>query len=85
MLNKITLGISICFLISGIILNLFHIAQLNNLYKEERALTQRIVGGILNNYPEAVKFYLNLVIKKAPFSRMKVLVNMLMIPLKYLP
>lgn len=53
MLNKITLGISICFLISGIILNLFHIAQLNNLYKEERALTQRIVGGILNNYPEA--------------------------------
>ncbi len=51
LLKKVTIKISLVFLISIIILNVFHITQLDRLYKEQLNLTKNIVGQLVLEYP----------------------------------
>lgn len=50
-LKNITIKISLVFLLSMVMLNIFHINQLDKLYKEHLDLTRNIVGQLLLEYP----------------------------------
>ncbi|MGX4600362.1 sensor histidine kinase [Faecalimicrobium sp. JNUCC 81] len=51
LLKKLTIKISLVFLLSVLILNIFHITQLDKLYKEQINLTENIVGQLALEYP----------------------------------
>ncbi|MBO3443965.1 HAMP domain-containing sensor histidine kinase [Clostridium sp. CCUG 7971] len=51
LLKKVTIKISLVFLLSVLILNIFHITQLDKLYKEQINLTENIVGQLALEYP----------------------------------